>query len=69
MADFRGADLAGADLTATDLAGASFNGANLTGANLGGARGLTQRQLDASCGDARTLLPPGLTAPDCRRRR
>ena len=34
-------------------------------ANLAGARNLTQRQLDASCGDAKTRLPAGLTTPTC----
>ena len=66
------ANLINANLTAAHLNNANLNGANLTGANLkytdlsgadlGNGKGLTQAQLDAACGKARTLPldPPGL---------
>lgn len=73
---FTGANFAGANLQNATLVGGYFNGANftgadLTGANLGGAeletaRGLTQRQLNAACGDNYTKLRGGLTIPRCK---
>lgn len=73
---FSSADLSGADLSNSNWVGASLQGANLRGANLSGAnfsgaemdraRGLTQAQLNAACGDAATTLPGGLTIPTCR---
>lgn len=69
-ANFSNADLTNAGFVGTYLQGSTFAGANLSGANFSGAemdqaRGLTQRQLNAACGDATTRLPPGLTIPSC----
>ncbi len=74
-ADFRGADLLEANLqqvvlTGADLSGARLERASLEGAILKGAvllrvEGLTQRQLERSCGDKATQLPPGLQIPPC----
>ena len=74
-ADFSEADLGGAYLIGVDLHEADFRGANLErtrldrsdlrGASLERARNLTQSQLDAACGDARTKLPPGLHITTC----
>lgn len=69
-ATFRGADLSGANLANSNLDGADFSGAvlnitSLKGANLARAKGLTQAQLDAACGDAQTRLPPGLRVRAC----
>jgi hypothetical protein len=58
-----GADLRDADLTTADLTGADLRDADLRGANLAGSIFLTQSQLDAAKGDARTKLPPALTRP------
>lgn len=68
--DFRGADLRRADLGDASFSHGRFDAANLKGAILRGtylrfATGLTQRQLDEACGDARTRLPPGLAVPMC----
>ena len=70
-ASFRGADLSGANLANSDLDGADFSGAvlNITsfkGTDLTHALGLTQAQLDAACGDARTRAPVGLTVRQCK---
>ncbi|MEF3311597.1 pentapeptide repeat-containing protein [Paenibacillus sp. GYB004] len=57
------ANLKGADLRAADLIGADFRDADLSGANLTGSIYLTQAQLNAAKGDARTKLPPSLVRP------
>lgn len=57
------ADLAGADLRSADLIGADLRDARLHGADLTGAIFLTQPQVNAAHGDARTTLPRGLTRP------
>ncbi|MEU7283232.1 pentapeptide repeat-containing protein [Streptomyces sp. NPDC045431] len=57
------ADLTGADLRQADLLGAELRDARLAGADLTGALFLTQPQLNAARGDARTVLPAGLTRP------
>ncbi|WP_037286528.1 pentapeptide repeat-containing protein [Saccharibacillus sacchari] len=57
------ANLSGVDLREADLIGADFRDADLRGANLAGVLFLTQVQLNAAKGDARTLLPPGLERP------
>ncbi|GLY50097.1 pentapeptide repeat-containing protein [Lentzea sp. NBRC 102530] len=67
-ADFRGAYLIGADLTGSDLSradmiGADLRGADLSGADLGTCLFLTQPQVNAARGDARTKLPEALTRP------
>jgi len=69
--NFQGADLTNATLVGTDLAGANFRGAKLNGVNVAGAEmdkslGLTQHQLDAACGDEKTLLPKHLHVPACK---
>lgn len=70
-ADFSSANLDQAVLVGGYFGGANFEGASLEGANLSGgnfssARGLTQAQLDAACGDASTRLPAGLHVRSCR---
>lgn len=67
---FAGANLERAILVGGYFGGADFSGANLSGANISGAemeraRGLTQGQLNAACGDASTRLPAGLRVPPC----
>jgi uncharacterized protein YjbI with pentapeptide repeats len=69
-ATFRGTDLSGANLAHATLDGADLSGAILTitsikGTDLTTARGLTQQQLDAACGDADTKAPAGLTVHVC----
>jgi uncharacterized protein YjbI with pentapeptide repeats len=58
-----GANLGGADLRLADLTGADLRGTNLAGADLSTAIFLTQSQLDAATGDARTALPASLSRP------
>ena len=58
-----GADLRGADLRLADLIGADLRGADLSGADLTGSLFLTQFQLAAAKGDARTTVGPPLTRP------
>ncbi|WP_298255511.1 pentapeptide repeat-containing protein [uncultured Arthrobacter sp.] len=67
-ADLRGAyliatDLRGCDLSGADLLGADLRDARLEGADLSKALYLTQAQLNAAQGDARTLLPSDLESP------
>jgi len=57
------ADLRGATFERTDLLGADLRDADLSGANLRSAIFLTQQQVDAAQGDARTRLPVGLHSP------
>ncbi|TCZ80049.1 pentapeptide repeat-containing protein [Paenibacillus albiflavus] len=57
------ADLRNADLRDSDLIGADLRDADLRGADLTGAIFLTQSQINAAKGDARTKLPPSLTPP------
>ena len=69
--NFAGANLTNSSWVGTFLQGSNFKGANLTGANFSGAeldraRGLTQAQLNAACGDQATTLPGGLSIPVCR---
>ncbi len=69
-ASFRDANLAGANLAHAKLDDADFAGADLTitsfkSTDLRRAKGLTQKQLDAACGDAETKLPQGLTIKPC----
>jgi uncharacterized protein YjbI with pentapeptide repeats len=58
-----GTNLAGADLRLADLAGADLRGAQLAGADLSSSLFVTQAQLDAARGDARTKLPPARRRP------
>ncbi|HEX4304189.1 MAG TPA: pentapeptide repeat-containing protein [Rhizomicrobium sp.] len=69
-ATFRGTDLSGANLAHADLDGADLSGAlmvitSLKGTDLSKAKGLTQKQLDAACGDADTKAPAGLNVHTC----
>lgn len=57
------ADLRGADLTAAELLGADLRDARLDGADLREAVFLTQMQVNAAQGDARTRLPDRLERP------
>lgn len=57
------ADLRGADLRVADLIGADFRDADLRGSDLTDCLFLTQAQLNAAKGDARTKLPPLLSRP------
>lgn len=76
-ANLAGVDLAGANLDGAVLAGALLRGARLDaasmvrarldGADLSGAMGLVQSQLDATCGEPKSVrLPGALTLPGCR---
>jgi len=75
-ADFTGVRFRNTELSGANMAGAKMDGADLTGAktsitsflgtDLRRVKGLTQAQIDAACGDARTKLPPGLKAHICR---
>jgi len=58
------ANLAGADLRGADVLGADLRDAGLSGANLSSALFLTQFQVNAARGDARTVLPGGLERPE-----
>lgn len=58
-----GADLRGADLRLADLVGADLRGADVRGADLSDSLFLTQPQVNAARGDARTRLPATLTRP------
>lgn len=67
-ADLRGAcliaaDLRGADLRGADMIGADLRDADLRGADLRGCLFLTQSQVNAAKGDARTRLPATLSRP------
>ena len=69
-ATFRGTDLSGANLAHANLDGADLTGAITTitsfkGTDLTRAKGLTQAQLNAACGDAETKLPAGLAVHTC----
>ena len=69
-ASFRGTNLSGANLAHADLDGADLTGAETTitsfkGTDLSRAKGLTQAQLDAACGDAQTRAPAGMTVHVC----
>jgi uncharacterized protein YjbI with pentapeptide repeats len=64
FAGLRGANLTDAILTDTDLSGVVFDGAIIHGADFAGARNLTAEQLENAIGDAATLLPEGIAAPE-----
>lgn len=75
FADFRGASFRGAILDAANLGSAKLDGADITGArtritsfagtDLTRVKGLTQSQLDAACGDAKTKVPAGMKVHFC----
>ncbi len=58
-----GASLRGCDLTGADVIGADLRAADVRGARLHGALFLTQFQVRAARGDARTTLPDTLDRP------
>ncbi len=58
-----GADLRRADLRQTDLLGADLRGTDLRAARLEASLFLTQPQIDATIGDASTMLPTSLVRP------
>jgi uncharacterized protein YjbI with pentapeptide repeats len=78
-ADFEGATLTGTKFTKANLSRARFEGASfegpidfedsfllltrIEGLDLSAATGLQQEQIDLACGDDKTKLPQGLTAP------
>ena len=64
-ANFSGADLSNANFSEADITGANFASANIVGAQLETARGLSQRQLNAACGDYTTRVPRGLRVREC----
>jgi len=64
-ANFGDADLRGVDFGGSGLFGTLFIRANMSGAKLFNVTELTQRQLDAACGDDRTLLPEGFRIEPC----
>ena len=64
FATLSGANLESADLSGADLTDSRLDGANLCGANLAKARNLTEAQLAEGVGDASTLLPTQLAAPE-----
>ena len=76
FADFTGARFRDTELSGANLSGAKMDGADLTGAktsiasflgtDLRKVKGLTQKQLDVACGDAKTKLPPGLKVHTCK---
>ena len=68
--NLRGADLSGANLdfvnlSHADLSRTRFDGATLRGTYLRFTEGLTQLQLDQTCGDRDTLLPAGRSLSVC----
>jgi hypothetical protein len=62
VTNFDRAHLEGA-IVAANLQGSYLTNAHLEGADLSRAEGLTQPQIDGAFGDAKTLLPEGLTRP------
>jgi uncharacterized protein YjbI with pentapeptide repeats len=63
-ANLANADLSGAVLDHADFTRVKLAGTNLCGVNLSKARNLTEAQLADGVGDASTLLPPHLRAPE-----
>ena len=62
-ANLRNATLRWADFQHATLTGADLEGSSLHSADLGTATGVTQEQLDRSCGNDDTILPKGMTIP------
>ena len=70
-ATFRGADLSGANLSGSklddaDFSGAIFSATQARGTDFSRTKGLTQAQLDGTCGDAKTRAPAGLRVRPCQ---
>lgn len=59
------ANFVGAYLEHANFRGAILDGVNFSGAEMSTATGLTQRQMDQTCGDESTELPAGLRIPRC----
>ncbi|WP_086825735.1 pentapeptide repeat-containing protein [Allokutzneria sp. NRRL B-24872] len=59
-----GADLRDADLRSADVIGADLRDANVAGAKLAESLFLTQTQVNAARGDARTTIPDSLARPN-----
>lgn len=59
------ANFVGAYLEHANFRGATLDGVNFSGAEMSTATGLTQRQMDQTCGDESTELPHGLRIPRC----
>lgn len=64
-ANLTNANFVGAYLERANFSGATLTGVNFSGAELGTATGLTQRQMDQTCGDEATVLPRGIRIPVC----
>jgi len=62
-ANFMDAQLQGADFRQAQLHGAYFHKARVEGADLNAAIGLTQEQVDSTCVDDKTQLPPNFRRP------
>ncbi len=62
-ARMQGANLGGARMQSTDMREASIRGSSLISVDFTDSN-ITQDQLDSAFGDASTILPEGLTAPD-----
>jgi uncharacterized protein YjbI with pentapeptide repeats len=62
---FAGADARGTIFRHAYLGGVDFSGTDLRGADFTRATGLTGKQLARACGDSSTILPDGLTIPNC----
>ena len=60
------ANFVGAYLEHANFKGAILDGVNFSGAEMATAAGLTQHQLDRTCGDEATELPRGLRIPRCQ---
>ena len=67
-ADLTDAAIAATGVTEGWFRGAILDGVNFSGAEMSTAVGLTQRQLDRTCGDRSTELPRGLRIPECEQR-
>ena len=64
-ANLTNANFVGAYLEHANFRGATLDGVNFSGAEMSTATGLTQRQMDQTCGDEQTELPAGLRIPRC----
>jgi uncharacterized protein YjbI with pentapeptide repeats len=64
--DLSGANMAGAKMDGADMTGAKTSITSFLGTDLRKVKGLTQKQLDVACGDAKTRLPPGLKVHTCQ---
>ena len=53
-------------MNGADLTGAKTSITSFLGTDLRKVKGLTQAQMDAACGDARTRLPAGLKIHTCQ---